>query len=286
MKALVFGAAGLVGGYLPARMGSFEQVRVSLSAGGMDYNADASDFSRVKEIIAGERPDFVINLVKAGMSTDESERRKAETWKANVLVPENLARLQNEHGYRLVHVSSDWVYEGKEGEEYTEESLPYPQNFYSFSKAVAEERVSSLAEDYAILRPGSIFGMDRKGVNFFSRVMASAGKGLPTKAAVDQYSQPIFAGTLAGIIAECCSRGAQGVFNAVGKDYVSRYELACMFCDSFGWKKALVEGVHSGSRGMKVPAHLKLSTRKLEGQVATLPSLEEQISELRTEVVG
>lgn len=285
LETLVFGAAGLVGGYLSKRADSCGQARVSLSAEGMDYNADASDFSRVKEIISREQPKFVVNLVKANMPTDESERRKAETWKANVVVPENLARLQGEYGYKLVHISSDWVYEGKEGEEYTEDSMQYPQNFYAFSKAVAEERISCFAENYVILRPGSIFGLDRKGVNFFPRVMASVSKGMPVKVASDQCSQPISADTLSGIIVKCCKSGAQGVFNAVGKEYVSRYALACMFCDAFDWDQSLVEEIRSASRGMRIPTHLKLSTRKVE-EITELPSLKEQIAGLKAEVVG
>ncbi len=283
MKCLVVGSSGLVGEYLTGLMkGEFEVISVSRSSSGSDYKADASDFGKVERILKKEKPDFVVNLAKAG-STDQSESDKEGAWAVNVLVPANLAKLQPRFGYKLVHVSTDWVYEGKESEVYSEESLPYPQNFYSFAKAVADEVVRRVCDDYAILRPECIFGIDRRESNIFCRLRKAVETKTRIKLADDQFSQPIYAKTLARMIIDICKLDLGGVYNAVGPDYVSRYGLGLMFCEEFGWDKRLVEPADSSCRSIRIPKYLRLDTSKAEKEIMRMPSLREQIRELKRE---
>lgn len=286
MKVMVVGGSGLLGHYVSSifREKGHQTISVSNSSG--DHVLDASLYEPLAKLLDKERPEVVINAAKAPISTDECEVRKEIAWMANVTIPENLARLQARHGYMLVHISSDWVYEGKKGEVYAEQSLPYPQNFYSFTKAVAEERIKNTAERHLILRPTGLFGIDPRGSNFFMRLKSTMEKGQKIGAPSDQYSQPIYAGELARAIYAAVERNAEGVYNSVGKDYVSRYELALMFCDAFGWDRNLLMASGTAQRSIKIPCHLKVDISKLEGIIGKMPPLTEQIKNFKCEEVG
>ncbi|MFA5929939.1 MAG: SDR family oxidoreductase [Candidatus Micrarchaeia archaeon] len=281
MKVVVFGAGGLVGSYacraFKANGHSVSKVLGPSSPGGMD----ASDFSALSKHVAAAKPDIVFNAIKSSLSTDMSETSRLSTWSSNVSAPENLARLGQEHGFLLVHISSDWVYEGKEGVAYTEESPMRPLNFYAHTKAVAEEKVRAFAPRHLILRTTGVFGLDPRKMDFFSRFMSAAKSGAAFPAADDQFSQPIYAGELARIAAQLAGAGCSGTYNAVGPDYVSRHGLALLFAASFG-HAGIIRRVHSSDRKIKVPMHLKLDISKL-GKVCEVKSLAEQIKGLKEE---
>ncbi|HSB47815.1 MAG TPA: sugar nucleotide-binding protein [Candidatus Bilamarchaeum sp.] len=282
MRILLLGASGLLGRYVTL-LGGHEWITVSRTPGNAAFSVDASDAAALEKLVAAKKPDAVINCVKNSFSSDMAETRREETWRSNVVVADNIAKLQKRFGYPIVHISSDWVYEGREGEVYTEETIPYPQNFYSYSKAVAEERIAAQSDDFLILRPTGLFGLDSRGGNFFMRARDALGSGKEFGAAIDQFSQPIYAGELARIIGEALGKKARGIYNATGKDYCSRYELALMFCDAFGWDKALVRKTSGAGRAMRVPNFLKVDITKLERGIAKVRPLREQVAALKGE---
>ncbi len=283
MKVAVVGSGGLLGRYLLRilKERGHEAIAVSRSSG--DRTLDATDIGALGRLMDEARPEAVINAVKPKFSTDEMEGRKEEAWAANVTVPENLAALSGEHGYTLLHLSSEWVYEGKAGEVYSERSLPYPQNFYGFTKAVSEERVALKAPRHIILRSSGLFGLESRNANLFMRVREAAGSGRQVAAVTDQRSQPIYAGEMAGAAIKLLEKGSRGVFNVCGDEYVSRYQLACMFCEAFGWDRSLVVAQEAGARTVRVPKDLRLDMSKMTAEIGPLAPLRKQVQALREE---
>lgn len=283
MKVAVIGSGGLLGGYLirVLRERGHEAVAVSRTSG--DARLDAVDRVALDGFLRQARPDAVVNAVKPKFSTDEMESRREETWAANVTVPHNLALLQREHGFLLLHVSSEWVYEGKEGVVYTERSIPYPQNFYGFTKAVSEERVAASASRYIIVRTSGLFGHEGRNANLFARLSDAARNGGTVRAATDQRSQPISAREMALASVRLMEKGCQGLFNICGDEYVSRYQLACMLCDEFGWDRSIIVPQESGERALRVPMDIRMDCSKAAGQIGPPAPLRRQISELRGE---
>ena len=282
MRIAVFGSGGLVGSHA-ARFflaHGHEVVRIGHAGGKYDFSLDASDPSAVGKALFASKPDAVFNAVKCSLSTDESESRKAEAWKSNVLVPQTLAKACFSLGIKLLHMSSAWVYEGKEGETYSEESITCPVNFYSYTKAIAEERVALLCPNSLILRTDSVFGIDNRGANFFSRLEKSQASGQVFLAPGDQLCQPIFADEIARLSAALLEKGRTGVFNCVGPDFISRHELALRFCGVFGFDEKLVAPSVSSGRSIRIPSHLKLDIGKINS-VCKVQSLESQMRELR-----
>jgi dTDP-4-dehydrorhamnose reductase len=283
MKVVVFGAGGLVGGYacraFEANGFSVGKVTGPSSQGGLD----ASDFSKLSSLISSEKPDVVFNAIKSSISTDMSETNRLATWSSNVSAPENMARLSQKQGFLLVHISSDWVYEGKEGAIYNEESPIRPLNFYAHTKAAAEEKVRALAGRHLILRTTGVFGHDPRKKDFFSRLKAASEKGEDFQVTPNQFSQPIYAGELAKIAVALVKAGANGTFNAVGPDYVSRCQLAMLLAKEFGFKNKIVESLPS-ARKIAIPTHLRLDIKKLLN-ICAIKNLPGQVSDLRNEAL-
>ncbi len=287
MKFMVFGCSGTAGTHASALIGKKHAVvKVARDYPGADYRVDASDIGAVRQVISKEGPDVVLNAVKGKGSIDSAEENKALTWSSSVVVSENLARLQAQHGYLLIQVSSDWVYEGKNNETYTETSLPYPQNFYAFTKLVAEERVRMFAQKYAILRTTGLFGVDERQSNFFLRAKKALESGGKFEAADDQFSQPIYGGEFAKIVLAAAEKGASGIYNADGCDYLSRFELALLFCDAFGWEREKVVAAKSALRSMRIPQYLKVDISKLQKDICKVEPIGSQLKGLKDYLKG
>lgn len=279
---MLLGSAGLLGLSLQKSLGSDHKlIKISRSVG--DYRIDATDPAAIAKVISKEKPEVVINAIKNNFSTDESEVKKAETWETNVSIPENLARLQKKNKFLLVHISSDWIFEGKVGEVYNEDSLPNPQNFYSYTKCIAEERIRGLAEDYLIFRPTGIFGIDPRGANFFMRVKKAAETKSSVPASKNQLSKPIYAAELAEIIKTAIKKDLRGTYNSVGKDYISRHDLGLLFCEIFGWDKKTIAYI-TESRALRIPNFLNVDTSKTEKEIRKINPLRVQIENLKKEV--
>jgi dTDP-4-dehydrorhamnose reductase len=285
MKVLIFGATGLIGEHVGrwfVRRGC-RTVRVGRQAGGVDHAIDACDARRVDDVVRRESPDVVLNAVKGRFSTDASEERKAETWDVNVVCAENIAKAAAAAGAVLVHVSTAWVYEGREGEIYRETSATYPLNFYAHTKAIADERVLRYRPDALIVRTDSVFGPDRAGLNLFSRIRAAAELGGNAPAAVDQRSHPIYAGELARLLDALLCAGRRGIYHVVGPSYLSRYDLALRICQTFGYDPGIVRGGVSSTRTIRIPLYLQLDVSKLAG-TAGPKSLDDQVADLKQEI--
>jgi len=282
MKMLILGSGGLLGSYLLKSVQNEGYNIITLNRNSAaDYNVDASDINLLETVISKGRPDIVINAIKAKMSTGECEERKDKAWKANVIVPTNLAKLSRKYSFRLVHYSSDWVFEGRKGGVYSEDSITYPVNFYGYTKAIAEENVKLISNNYIILRVTGLFGYEWPARNFLSRVYAAYKEGKNVKAPTDQFSQPISAKEVARITKELIEKNVLGLYHCVSDEYLSRYELAKEFIDIFEWNVNL-EKITSNERSIRIPKYLRLDNSKLRNYIK-IKTLKEQITDLKLE---
>ncbi|MCX6771200.1 MAG: sugar nucleotide-binding protein [Candidatus Micrarchaeota archaeon] len=282
IRMLLLGASGVVGFHAASelRAHGHEVTTVSRNSPSVDFRADVTEPGELGRIVEKASPEVVINAIKPSMSVDDMEAGRSLAYEVNTLLPERLARLQMAMGFVLVHMSSDGVYEGKEGETYGEESIPYPQNFYTFTKALAEERVRCLAKRHLILRTEGVFGFDERHANFYMRMKDACLDRKEFPAAIDQFSQPIYGGELARLMRLLIEKGCNGTYNAVGPEYVSRFGLAHRLQGAMGWDCAVSQSFSAG-RGMRMGRFLRVSTAKIEAAVGRIKSLESQIADLK-----
>ena len=280
IKILILGASGVVGFHLAQTLQKeHEVVRAARSSKNADIKADLSSDAGIKQALSCN-PDVVINAVKPALSVDEMQTKQQEAYSLNTLLPQRLSQHQKKRGFLLVHISTDGVYPGREGEIYNEDSLTYPPNYYCYTKALAEERIICIADNYLILRTEGVFGYDEKGTNWFMRMASAQKNAKPFFATTDQFSQPICAIELARLCDILISKKKNGIYNSCGADFVSRHQLAFMIKEQMGWK---LEIKKSSIKERKIPvqSHLHVDISKIEKDAGKISPLSSQISRLK-----
>ena len=152
-----------------------------------------------------------------------AENDRAAAWAVNAEAPARLARIAAENQLTLVHVSSDYIFDGA-SEVHSEEELPSPLSAYGSSKAAGDTAAQTAPQHY-VIRTSWVFG---EGENFMSTMRRLANKGVEPKVIHDQRGRPTFAEDLAKGIVHLLKSGAEyGVYNLSNSgDTVGRDEIA------------------------------------------------------------
>jgi dTDP-4-dehydrorhamnose reductase len=252
-RLLIIGSTGLVGSKV-ASMASehgFEAYNT--------YNArksplphsvllDITDREATLRLISDVQPKAIINTA-ALHNVDYCETHREEAAKVNVEGVRNLGEAARKNQSRLVHLSTDYVFDGKTGH-YTELDSPHPLHYYAETKLEAE-KVASQLPSYAIARPSVIYGWNPleaigvpsssgKTINFAMFVLGKLNKSEAVKAVRDQYSSPTFADNLAEALLRLAKHPDNGVFHTAGRSCLSRYEFAVKLAEIFRYPPLLV----------------------------------------------
>ena len=193
---------------------------------------DIADREAVLEAVEALRPDVILNCA-AYTKVDQCETDRAEAWRVNALGPRNLAEAGAAGGALLVHVSTDYVFDGRRvpPEPYTEEDAPGPLSVYGQSKLAGEMAVREIAERHAILRTAWLYGAG--GRNFLKTMLrlALSDPERVIRVVNDQYGCPTWSRDLARQIARVMEAGARGTFHACGEGFCTWYDLARRFLE-------------------------------------------------------
>jgi len=262
MKILVTGSNGLLGQKILAQGISEPQLemigcsqgvdRIESIAGYAYHELDISDRSAVLDIIERIRPNVVINTA-AMTNVDACESDKERCWQVNVDAVAHLIEACKSVNARLIHLSTDFVFNGEEGP-YIETDEPDPLSYYGKSKLASEELlINSDLENWAIARTIIVYGtadnMSRTNVVLWAK--GALEKGEKIRVVDDQFRSP----TLAEDLAEGClliaMKKAKGIFHISGKDTMSILELVHRVADHFGTDKSIVEPIKTASLGQE-----------------------------------
>ena len=214
---------------------------------------DILNRKKLKEIFKFYRPRFVINTV-AVTDVDNCEKEKENCWRTNVETVQNLIYACKFVGANLIHVSTDYIFDGKNGP-YSEEDRPNPLNYYGKSKLASENLVASSELEYSIVRTSTLFsGNNVKGKKKFAvRLWEELSKGNKIKAIKDEVRNPTFTGNLAGSIWKIINLERNGIYNIAGKDIIDRYNFALEFARYFGFDEKLIEPAYSDEMSGRAP---------------------------------
>jgi len=196
---------------------------------------DVSDGPAVTAALAGARAEGLVNCA-AWTDVDGAETHRAEAFAVNAAAPGLLAAAAHEAGMAMVHVSSDYVFDG-EGPGGAPESRPYresdptdPLSVYGESKLAGEHEVLAVGGDHAVARSAWLFGVG--GPNFVATMLRLAGEqqtqGGPCQVRVvtDQVGSPTWTGHLAPALIGLLERGVRGLVHLAGSGQVSWNGLA------------------------------------------------------------
>lgn len=220
MRVLVTGAGGQLGTSLPRALQQHECVLRTRAA------LDIADLAAVRATVNEVRPDVVINAA-AYNAVDGAESDPDGAFRGNAVGPRNLAVATAAAGAALVHVSTDYVFDGRATRPYHEYDRPSPQSAYGRSKLAGEEAVRVLQPRSYIVRTAWVY--HTQGNNFPKTMRRLASNG-EVRVVSDQFGSPTYAPHLADGIARLIESEAFGTYHMAGAGEASWFELTrCLF---------------------------------------------------------
>jgi len=276
MRILVTGASGLLGATLVELAskrgfevyGTYKNNPISMEN---LFNLDLTDRTVVLDICRKIEPDTIINSV-AITDVDLCEREKDLAIAVNAEAVGYLAEASTVFGAHLVHVSTDYVFDGEKGM-YGEDDEPRPINHYGYSKLLGEKKVTS-AKSWCTARTSVVFGWGRESrPNFATWVIRGLRGGRKLNVVTDQYASPTLNTNLAAMLLEIVERKLQGIFHVAGRDRIDRYTMASRLAEAFNLDKSLLSPVNSSSISWsaKRPRDSSLRVDKALKELTTKP---------------
>ena len=188
---------------------------------------DITDLDAVRAALAASPADVLINAA-AFTAVDAAEEKEELAYAVNATGPANLATACAETGTQLVHVSTDYVFDGARSPQegaYVESDMPAPHSVYGASKLAGEEAVAGADLSFAIVRSSWLFGVG--GRNFVATMLALGEERDEVTVVTDQIGCPTATAHLApALLALARDEDAQGIFHVAGSGQCSWHELA------------------------------------------------------------
>ena len=218
-KLLVTGAKGMLGQAVVAAAEKSSDQTLALGRGELDITDAAAITAAIDEF----EPDALINCA-AWTDVDGAETEEAAATEINGAGAANLAASCAASGVRLIHVSTDYVFDGSASEPYLESSPVNPQSAYGRSKLAGEAAIEAAGGDYAIVRTAWLFGAG--GPNFVATMLKLGAEREQIEVVTDQIGCPTWTGHLAPALIACAAAEQTGIFHAVGGGRCSWFDLA------------------------------------------------------------
>ncbi len=269
MKILVTGASGLLGLNLCLKKWDSHSIlgvdRGKLRGTPFELiQAELTAPEAASRLIELARPEAIIHTAAlANLEACEANPEAARL--LNAEVPGMLAEACAKHSIRLIHISTDAVFDGTKDGIYTEEDLPSPPGVYSATKLQGEKNVLAAHPAAAIARV-NFFGWSLSGTRSLSEFFFNKlSTGQPANGFTDVYFCPLFVGDLADVLVRMLEKGLSGVYHTVGAEALSKYEFGRRIAIQFGYDTRLVipKSVEESGLIAKRSHNLRLSIHKL-----------------------
>jgi dTDP-4-dehydrorhamnose reductase len=239
-KVLLLGHTGKMGLALGSALAAEYEV-----VGRNTRDFDALDPAQVRRLVAGDKPDVVINTV-AHLGIDACEKEPERAFRLNTAHPKLLAELSRQDGFLLVHLSTDSVFSDTTGEAWTEADCPRPLNVYGLTKYGADCLIQAVAPRFYIFRLSVLFGEAGKNGQFVERMLAKCRAGCRVlNVADDVVSSPTYSRDAARAIAGILdSETPYGVYHLANRGRASLFELMREVVDNLGWEVEVKRASH------------------------------------------
>ncbi|MFI5253195.1 MAG: dTDP-4-dehydrorhamnose reductase [Bacteroidota bacterium] len=222
MKVAVIGGNGQLGVDILAAFKDVETLSLT------HEDIEISDVDHVVSVLGGIKPSLVINTA-AYHKVDDCEKNPDRSYEINSRGALNLAKTSESIGFELVHISTDYVFDGLKRKPYLESDRPNPLNVYAVTKLAGEYFVSSYATKHYIVRSSGLYGHNKcraKGRNFIDTMMTAAKERPEVRVVQDEVLTPTYTYHLALQIRELVKTGAYGLYHATNNGECSWYEFA------------------------------------------------------------
>ena len=248
---LVTGAKGQVGLEIikQAKLGKLDLI-------GLDKASfDITDIESIKANIKVHRPAVIINAA-AYTAVDKAEQEASLAYEVNTIGPKNLAKICKESSIVLIHISTDYVFDGNKIEPYRESDTPNPINVYGETKLGGENKIRSILNDHIIIRTSWVFS--DQGSNFVKSILSLAQSEAKLKVVGDQHGSPTSASSIASIIIEICK-----AYNYEKKLQFGTYHFSGMPITTwFYFAKKIIDIAYNKNLIEKVPVIEEVTTEE------------------------
>ena len=224
-RALLFGSGGMIGSALAKQ---FTGPHLSAFS---HQDLDITDYVSLERSFLKHKPEIVLNAA-AFTKVDDCEKFREAAFLSNAQAPGHLAALSARQGALLVHLSTDYVFDGANERLYQENDPANPVNYYGVTKWEGEKRIVASGCTYLILRTSWIFG--RNGDNFVKKLLRRALAGAKLQAPEDQIGSPTYANDVAAAVLRLVSLGVGGFFHFANRGSCSRLEQARTVLQIYG----------------------------------------------------
>ncbi len=268
MRFLVTGSNGLVGSRVCAMLHQGGHEVLGLGRGarrmGGDYAYASVDLTHEAEVaaaLASAAPEVVIHCA-AMTEVDACEKDPEAAYAGNVTAAAAVARGARKAGAHLVHVSTDYVFDGEAGP-YDEAAVPNPRGVYSVTKHMGEQASRVLAPGCAIARTAVVYGWPpvEGRLNFGAWLVTALEKGQQVRLFEDQMVSPSFADNVAAMLVELGTRRLGGVWNTCGGTVIDRVGFGRALCEVFGFDARLIVPTRMADLKLASPRPLKSGLR-------------------------
>lgn len=225
MKILVIGSQGMLGRDLVSRLSNLSgqgSPRIEVIAANHGH-VDITNGPGTSTFIAQIKPDVIVNCA-AFTNVDACETRTSEAFAVNATGAKNVALAGNEAGARVIHISTDYVFDGTRNEPYIEDDKPNPIPVYGKSKLEGELAIQEISDNYAIIRTAWLYGPYKK--NFVTTMLGLGRKNRSVSVVTDQCGCPTYTADLSYAIWNIISLDIRGLYHVTNDGTCSRYEWA------------------------------------------------------------
>lgn len=221
---LLLGANGQLGSDLSRELRSLGWPLIALTRSDVDLR----NHDQVFNLASAAKPELIVNTA-AFHKVEACEADPQQAFAVNCLAVHNLAQTANRIGACLIHVSTDYVFDGETDVPYAEEASPNPVNVYGTSKLAGELLVRNICERHLLVRTSGLFGIagsSGKGGNFVQTMLRVGREKGSVSVVTDQTLSPTYTADLAATIRKLIEARATGVFHVTGSGQASWYEFA------------------------------------------------------------
>lgn len=252
-KYLITGSNGLLGQKLIAALADRKDVQVvatSLGENRLSYKEgyvyeplDITNKQEVEDCIKKYQPEVIFNTA-AMTNVDACESKKEECWALNVGAVQNFIDVLKKDypQIHLIHLSTDFIFDGEKGSEYVEDDIPNPASYYAKTKLESEKILQESGLNWSIARTIIVYGiadkMSRSNLVLWAKEALSKGQNI--KIVDDQFRSPTLAEDLASGCILIADKGAKGIYHLSGPKTFSVLDLVYQIADFWKLDKSLV----------------------------------------------
>lgn len=273
MKVLVTGVKGQLG---------YDVVRELQSRGheaiGVDIEEmDITDETAVSRVMEETAPEAVIHC-SAFTAVDRAEEEQELCYKVNVEGTENIAKMCQKLGCKMLYLSTDYIFSGEGQRPWEPEDTPSPLNAYGQSKYQGEVALRQYVDKYFIVRISWVFGIN--GNNFIKTMLRLGKENGAVKVVDDQIGSPTYTFDLAKLLVDMIETEQYGAYHATNEGICSWYEFAKEIFQEANMKEVMVTPVSSEEFPVKAkrPKNSRMSKEKLvQNGFSLLPSWQDAV---------